>query len=59
MLMVLQIIMSEIADPTSEFPWVSIDRFNGKNLESTLYFLSHYHTEHMVGLNEPELFERG
>ena len=50
--------MSEFAGPISEFPGVSIDRFNGENLKSTVYFLSHCHTDHMVGLNEPELFEK-
>ena len=50
--------MSEFAGPISEFPVVSIDRFNGENFKSTVYFFSHYHTDHMVGLNEPELFER-
>ena len=38
--------------------WVSIDRFNAENLNSTVYSLSNCHTDHMVGLNEPELFER-
>ena len=50
--------MSEFAGPISELPGVSIDRFNGDNLESMVYFLSHCHTNHMLGLNEPELFER-
>jgi len=26
-----------------EYPYISIDRFNGDNLESTAYFLSHCH----------------
>ena len=50
--------MSEFAGPISELSGVSIDRFNRENLKSTVYFLSHCHTDHMVGLNEPELFER-
>ena len=49
--------MSEFAGPISEFPGVSIDRFNGENLKPTVYCLSHCHTDHMVGLDEPELFE--
>ena len=57
-LLFLSLIMSEFAVPISEFPGVSIDCFNGDNLKSKLYFLSHCHTDHMVGLNEPELFER-
>ena len=40
------------------FSGVTIDRFNRENLKSTVYFLSHCHTDPMVGLNEPELFER-
>ena len=40
-----------ICRPISEFPGVSIDRFNDDNLKSMVYF-------HMVGLKEPELFER-
>ena len=31
--------MSEFAGSISEFPGVSIDRFNGDNLKSTVYFL--------------------
>ena len=50
--------MSEFAGPITEFSSVSIDRFNNENLKSTVYFLSHCHSDHMVGLNEPELFER-
>ena len=50
--------MSEFSGPISEFPGVSLDHFNGDNLKSTVCFLSHCHTDHMVGLNEPELFER-
>ena len=49
--------MSELAGSISEIPAVSIDRFNGENLKSTVFFLSPCHTDHMVGLNEPELFE--
>ena len=50
--------MAEFAGPISEFPGVSIDRFNGEDLKSTVFFLSHCQTDHMVGLNEPELFEK-
>ena len=50
--------MSEFAAPISEFPGVSIDRFNGENLKSTVDFPSHCHRDHTVGLNEPELFDR-
>ena len=50
--------MSEVAGPISELPVVSIDRFNGENPKSLVYFHLHCHTDHMVGLNEPELFEK-
>ena len=50
--------MSDFDGPKLEFPGVSIDRFNGENFKSTVYLLSHCHTDHMMGLNEPELFER-
>ena len=49
--------MSEFGGPISENRVVSTDRFNGENLKSTVYLLSHCHTDHTVGLNEPELFE--
>ena len=51
------IIMSKFPGPISEFPGVSIDRFNDENLKSMFYFLPDCHTDHMVGPNEPELFE--
>lgn len=35
-----------------EFPGVSVDRFDGKNIFSLLYFLSHCHSDHMEGLSE-------
>ena len=50
--------MSEIAGPISEFSGVSIDRFNGENLKPTVYFFSHCQTDHTLGLNEPEVFDR-
>ena len=51
------IFLSEFPGPISEFPVVSIDPFKGENLKSTVYFLSHCHTDHMVGLIEPELLK--
>ena len=52
------IIMSEFAGPVTENPGISIDRFNGENPKSLVYFHLLCHTDHMVVLNEPELFER-
>ena len=43
--------MSEFGGPVEEFPLVSIDRFDNENLNSTVYLLSHCHTDHMVGLD--------
>ena len=50
--------MSEFAGPISELPGVSIDRFNGENPKSLVYFRLHCHTDHLVDLNEPEFFEK-
>ena len=50
--------MSEFPGSLSEFPEVSNDRFNCEILKSTVYFVSHCGRDHMVSLNEPELFER-
>jgi DNA cross-link repair 1C protein len=33
-----------------EYPFVSIDRFNKENLDSSIFFLSHCHEDHMIGL---------
>lgn len=49
--------MSCFAGKTNEFCNVSLDRFDGNNLESTVYFLSHCHSDHMIGLDAVE-FER-
>ena len=40
-----------------EIPNISIDRFDGPNLQSTCFFLSHCHTDHMVGLDSPRLLD--
>ncbi|KAL4226148.1 Protein artemis [Mactra antiquata] len=34
-----------------EYDRVSLDRFDGRNLQSTVYFLSHLHEDHTRGLN--------
>lgn len=41
-----------------EYTFASIDRFDGKNLSSRIYFLSHCHTDHMVGLGQTEFYDR-
>lgn len=44
--------MSTFPGPLQEIPKVSIDRFDGQNLKSDLFFLSHFHADHMVGLKD-------
>ena len=36
--------MSSFSGKIKEFPQISIDRFDGRNLASTAYFLSHAHS---------------
>nr|CAH7731701.1 unnamed protein product [Callosobruchus chinensis] len=42
--------MSTFGGKIQEFPGTSVDRFDGDNGQSEVYFLSHCHTDHMVGL---------
>lgn len=44
--------MSTFSGILDEINHISIDRFDGENLKSKLFFLSHCHTDHMVGLRE-------
>ena len=37
-----------------EFKEISLDQFAGENLTSSVYFLSHCHSDHMVGLSSIE-----
>lgn len=50
--------MSCFTGRTFEYGEISLDRFDGENLNSTVYFLSHCHYDHMVGLAAPEFSER-
>lgn len=43
--------MSTFCGLIEEIPGISVDRFNDDNLKSTVFFLSHCHTDHMQGLN--------
>lgn len=43
--------MSTFDGLVAEVPGISVDQFDKKNLESSIYFLSHCHTDHMVGLD--------
>ncbi|KAJ8918599.1 hypothetical protein NQ315_013104 [Exocentrus adspersus] len=43
--------MSTFGGKIEEIPHISVDRFDGRNFESEAYFLSHCHTDHMVGLD--------
>lgn len=42
--------MSTFSGKIEDFPYISLDRFDGANLNSKVFFLSHCHTDHMVGL---------
>lgn len=43
--------MSTFFGLIEEIPGISVDRFDGENLNSSAYFLSHCHTDHMQGIN--------
>ncbi|KAL6255386.1 hypothetical protein P5V15_013723 [Pogonomyrmex californicus] len=43
--------MSTFLGLIKEIPDISVDRFDGENLNSSVYFLSHCHCDHMQGLN--------
>ncbi|CAH1155960.1 unnamed protein product [Phaedon cochleariae] len=43
--------MSTFGGKIQEYPEISVDRFDKENVHSTAYFLSHCHTDHMVGLS--------
>lgn len=49
--------MSTFLGLIEEIPGISVDRFDGANLNSFAYFLSHCHTDHMQGLSN-WFFER-
>ncbi|KAK4318202.1 hypothetical protein Pmani_010779 [Petrolisthes manimaculis] len=49
--------MSSFSGKIKEFPQISVDRFDGRNLASTAYFLSHAHSDHMVGLSSPQFLD--
>ncbi|XP_043467083.1 protein artemis [Leptopilina heterotoma] len=44
--------MSTFAGPVEEIPGISVDCFANENLESSVYFLSHVHSDHMNGLDK-------
>lgn len=43
--------MSTFGGKIQEIPYISVDRFDGENLDSDVYFLSHCHADHMKGIN--------
>lgn len=43
--------MSSFCGIVDEIPGISVDCFDGRNLNSSAYFLSHCHRDHMKGLN--------
>lgn len=48
---ILCIRMSTFLGLIEEIPGISVDRFDGENLNSSAYFLSHCHVDHMQGLS--------
>ncbi|VDN06400.1 unnamed protein product [Thelazia callipaeda] len=40
-----------------ECNWISVDNFNGENLNSNVFFLSHCHSDHMQGLNSDQFYQ--
>ncbi|XP_046388660.1 protein artemis-like isoform X2 [Ischnura elegans] len=49
--------MSIFPGKLDEIPEISIDRFDGANLASTAFFLTHCHSDHMKGLGSAEFKE--
>lgn len=45
--------MSTFDGRFTEIQNISVDRFDGENLQSSVFFLSHCHLDHMVGLDNP------
>ncbi|XP_018365502.1 PREDICTED: protein artemis [Trachymyrmex cornetzi] len=43
--------MSTFVGLIKEIPGISVDRFNRENMNSSVYFLSHCHIDHMQGLD--------
>ncbi|XP_033127349.1 protein artemis-like isoform X3 [Anneissia japonica] len=51
--------MSTFGGIMAEYPHIVLDRFVGaSNLKATAYFLSHAHTDHMIGLGSTAFSER-
>ena len=50
--------MSEFLGKLLEYPFISIDRFNRANFSSTMYFLSHFHKDHIEGLDSSAFTDR-
>ncbi|XP_078052379.1 DNA cross-link repair protein snm1 [Augochlora pura] len=44
--------MSTFLGLVKEIPGISVDRFDEENLTSSVFFLSHCHTDHMQGLSD-------
>ncbi|CAL1544237.1 unnamed protein product [Lymnaea stagnalis] len=49
--------MSSFCGQMNDHKWIAIDRFDGRNLQCTMFFLSHCHTDHMIGLKSQLFFD--
>ncbi|GAB1601301.1 hypothetical protein Ahia01_000408400 [Argonauta hians] len=49
--------MSTFKGRMLEYPFISLDQFEGENLSSTIFFLSHTHWDHTVGLQDSKFLE--
>ncbi|XP_020600455.1 protein artemis-like isoform X2 [Orbicella faveolata] len=50
--------MSSFTGKFREYPTISADNFEKKNLDSLAFFLSHCHKDHMSGLDSVNLHHR-
>lgn len=49
-----KITMSSYHGILEEYPLISIDSFESHNYTSTMFFISHIHLDHLIGLERPE-----
>lgn len=50
--------MSSFEGKLIEYPFISLDMFDQSNLSSSVYFLSHFHADHIIGLDSAVFLQR-